>query len=117
MAKTNPRLIKLIESLKAKSREEDVMIWKDIAKRLERPTRNYSKVNLSQINRNTKKNETVLVPGKVISAGTLDHPVTVAGLGFSKVAVDKIKSVKGKSMTIEQLIKDNPKGTGVRIIQ
>ncbi len=117
MTKTNPRLIKLIESLKAKSREEDVMIWRDVAKRLERPTRNYPKVNLSQINRNTKKNETVLVPGKVISAGMLGHPVTIAGLGFSKVAVDKIKSVKGKSMMIEQLIKDNPKGTGIRIIQ
>ena len=117
MAKTNPRLIKLIESLKAKSREEDVLVWRDVAKRLERPTRNYPKVNLGKINRNTKKNETVLVPGKVLSAGILDHPVIIAGLGFSKATADKIKSVKGKCITIEQLMEDDPKGSSVRIIQ
>jgi len=117
MTKTNPRLTKLIEMLKAKSREENVSIWRSVAERLERPTRHYAEVNISKINRHTSKNETVLVPGKVLGAGTLDHPVTVAALSFSSSANDKITSAKGKCTLIEKLIEENPSGKGVRIIQ
>jgi large subunit ribosomal protein L18e len=71
------------------------------------------------------------VPGKVLSAGTLENPITVAALGFSKKAFEKItESVEGKvkskgkgrrkgkskCISIEDLAKDNPKGTGVKII-
>ncbi|MDI6860017.1 MAG: 50S ribosomal protein L18e [Methanocellales archaeon] len=117
MVKTNPRLVKLIEELKAKSREEEVAIWRDIAKRLERPTRNYAEVNVGRINRHAVEGETVLVPGKVLGSGVLDHPVTVAALDFSLSARDKITNVKGKCITIEQLVEVNPSGKGVRIIQ
>jgi len=117
MTKTNPRLAKLIETLKARSREENVPIWRSVAERLERPVRHYAEVNISNINRNTSKNETVLVPGKVLGAGALDHPVTVAALSFSLSAKDKITSAKGKCTLIEKLIEENPSGKGVRIIQ
>ena len=65
--KTNPRIIKLIEKLKIKAKENEAPIWKDIAERLEKPRRNYATVNISKINRYTKENDTVLVPGKVLS--------------------------------------------------
>jgi large subunit ribosomal protein L18e len=117
MAKTNPRLVKLIEDLKTKSREEGVAIWRDVAERLERPTRNYPRVNLSQINRSTKDGETALIPGKVLGDGVLDHLVTVVGLGFSRSAVGKIKDARENCMTIEEILNKNPKGSGVRMIQ
>ncbi|MDI6888272.1 MAG: 50S ribosomal protein L18e [Methanocellales archaeon] len=117
MAKTNPRLTKLIETLKARSREENVSIWRSVAERLERPTRRYAEVNISKINRHTSKNETVLVPGKVLGAGALDHPVTVAALSFTPSANDKITSAKGECTLIEELIEKKPSGKGVRIIQ
>jgi len=77
--KTNPRLIRLITDLKTLSREKDVHIWRDIAKRLERPARSYAQVNLSKINRYTIEDITVIVPGKVLGAGSIEHKVTVAG--------------------------------------
>ena len=117
MVKTNPRLVKLVQDLKTKSREEGVAIWKDVAKRLERPTRNYAEVNVGHINRHVLKDETVLVPGKVLGSGMLDHPVAIVALDFSLSARDKITNVKGKCLTIEQLMEENPSGKGVRIIQ
>ena len=117
MVKTNPRLVKLVQDLKTKSREEKTAIWRDIAKRLERPTRDYAEVNVGQINQHALENETVLVPGKVLGSGTLDHPLAIVALDFSLSARNKITKMKGKCITIEQLMKENPSGKGVRIIQ
>jgi len=113
--KTNPRLVSLIEELKRVAHEHDAAIWRDIARRLEKPRRNYAVVNLSRINRYSVENDTIVVPGKVLSVGTLQKPVTIAALGFSKKAYEKVSSV-GKGISIEELIRDNPKGSGVKII-
>jgi large subunit ribosomal protein L18e len=114
--KTNPRIVGLISELKALSRENGVNIWRDIARRLERPTRNYSEVNLSKINRYTSDDETVIVPGKVLSSGNIEHKVIVAALGFSESAKEKITDKGGSCLHIEELVKKNPKGSGVRIM-
>lgn len=119
--KTNPRIDKLIEDLKKIARENSAPIWRDIAKRLEKSRRNYAAVNLSKINRYSDANDTILVPGKVLSAGAIEKPVTVAALGFSKKAFEEISKCgdgkeKGKCVSIEELVENNPKGSGVKII-
>jgi len=113
--KSNPRLISLVNDLKAKSREEEAPIWRDIAKRLEKPSRNYAEVNLSQINRHSTEGETVIVAGKVLGSGSVDHSVNVAALDFSLKAREKVEA-KGKCYSIEGLMEENPKGSGIRII-
>lgn len=115
--KTNPRLLKLIFDLKAQSREHNVPLWRDIAERFEKPARHYAAVNVSKINRHSKENETILVPGKVLGTGIIDHPVTVAALNFSVAAEELIVGAKGECLSIEQLMKANPAGKGVRIIR
>lgn len=110
----NPRLIDLIEYLKEKSAKEEVRIWKDIAERL---SKRRISVNLSKINRHTKENDQIVVPGKVLGSGSLDHPVTIGAFGFSQSAREKIKKSKGKSITIKKLTELNPSGSGVKIIQ
>lgn len=115
--KTNPKIIGLIKSLKEKSHLEEVPIWKDIAKRLERPTRKQAEVNLSKLNRYTSPDELIMVPGKILGSGTLDHKIQVAALSFSNLAKEKIETVGGECIAIDQLIEKNPKGSGVRIIE
>jgi large subunit ribosomal protein L18e len=88
-----------------------------MANRLEKPSRIYAEVNLSKINRHAAENDLVLIPGKVLGAGALGHAVTVAALTFSTTAVDKITSAGGKCMTIEQILEENPAGSGIRIMQ
>lgn len=113
--KTDPRIDKLIGDLKRIARERSAPIWRDIAKRLEKPRRNYAEVNLSKINRYSDADDTIVVPGKVLSTGAIDKPVTVAALGFSKKAYEKLSGT-GKCVSIEELAEKNPKGSGVKII-
>ena len=113
---TNPQLIELINFLKKESRENKVNIWSDIAERLAKPNRRRIAVNLSRLNRHTKRNDVVAVPGKVLGAGEIDHPITVAAFAFSGKAKEKIKASKGKCLSYFDLIKKNPKGSNVKII-
>ncbi len=112
---TNPLLRDLIEELRKKSIEHGVNIWKRIANDLEKPTRKRRIVNLYKINKYTKENETIIIPGKVLAVGDLDHAVTIAAFNFSGAALDKINKV-GKAISINELIKESPKGKRIRII-
>jgi len=73
-------------------------------------------VNVSHLNRCTQKSETVVVPGKVLAAGKIDHPVNVAAFAFSEQARAKILKAMGKCLSISDLMKKNPKGVNVKII-
>ncbi len=114
--KTDPGLIELISELKTLSRENEAPIWRDIAKRLEKPSRVWAEVNVSKLSLYIKKGETVIVPGKLLGAGDIEIPVTVATLKASSQARSKITAAGGTVLTIPQLAKTNPKGSGVRIM-
>ena len=113
---TNPELVRLIRFLREQSGENKVKIWKDIAERLAKPRRRRTAVNLSRLNRHTQKNDVVVVPGKVLGAGKIDHPITVAALAFSEKAREKILAARGKCLPLFKLIKKTPKGSNVQLI-
>jgi len=113
---TNPELIELIRFLRKQSRENKVNIWRDVAERLAKPNRRRVAVNLSRLNRYTQKNEAVVVPGKVLGTGQINHPITVTAFAFSEKARQKIKTKRGKCISFLDLIKKNPKGSHVKII-
>ncbi len=112
----NEHLVGLISELKKKAIETDVKLFKRIANDLEKPTRARRAVNLSRINRYTSENEFIVVPGKVLGSGDLDHSLTIAAYKFSSSALDKINNSKSKAITINDLIKDEVKGKKIRII-
>jgi len=114
--KTNPALKAVIQDLKKKAYEHDAPIWKDIALRLEKPSKNWPVVNLDRIDRYVQNNETALVPGKVLSSGNLTKKVTIAAWSFSEKSLEKIKKAGGKHMSIEDLVKHNPEGKAIRIL-
>jgi len=115
--KTNPQLIALISDLKAKTRENEAAIWRDIALRLEKPKRNWAEANLSKLERYAKEGETIIVPGKVLAAGSVTKKITVAAYSFSDAAAAGITAAGGKTMTIKELMEVNPDGSGVRIMR
>lgn len=117
LTKTNPKITELIRHLKEKSYQEDVAIWKDVAKRLERSTRRRAEVNISKINRHSSPDETILVPGKILGSGELNHKVNVVALNFSKKAEEKIDAAGGKCLEILEILDENPKGSKIRIIE
>jgi len=102
--------------LKKASSEDKSNFWRRIATDLSRPTRIRRVVNLSRINRFTKKDETVVVPGKVLAAGELDHKITIAAFKFSKSAIDKIIKADGKAILISELSKEKLEPKNLRIL-
>lgn len=113
---TNPELIELIRFLRKQSNENKAEIWRDIAERLAKARRRRVSVNLSRLSRHTQKNETAVVPGKVLGSGELDHPITIAAFAFSVEAKKKINAAKGKCLSFSDLIEKNPTGSKVKII-
>jgi large subunit ribosomal protein L18e len=73
-------------------------------------------VNLSRLNRHTRARETVVVPGKVLGAGNLEHSVSVAAFSFSSQARLKISKARGKCLSISELLEAKPDGSNVRIM-
>jgi len=113
----NPVLRKLVRQLRDKGKEQKVAIWLDLAERLMQPRRVRAEVNLSHISRYSSGDSTLIVPGKVLGAGKLDHPLSVAAFKFSGTARRKIIGSGGKALTIQQLLEQNPSGSGTIMME
>jgi large subunit ribosomal protein L18e len=114
---TNPELVKLIQDLKKKSRENKTELWRSIAERLATSNRSRIAVNVSRLNRYTKEGETVAVPGKVLGAGKIAHPMTIAAFTFSERAKSKILEANGNCLSIRDLMEKNPTGKNVKLMR
>jgi len=114
--KTNPHLVALIRQLREEGHRHDAAIWRDLAARLERPSRLWAEVNLSALDRYAKENDTVVVPGKLLGAGSTVKKLTVAAFQASGAARKGIAKAGGQLLTLEELVSKNPKGAGVRLM-
>lgn len=108
---TNYYTRKLIRDLwKTKRR-----IWRKISKKLSSPKRNRVEANLNRINKKTKQNDVIVIPGKVLGIGDLKHKLTIACLDYSKSAKEKITASGSKLISIEELLEQNPEGKKVKV--
>jgi len=114
---TNPELIGIIALLKKESKEKQAAIWLEVADYLSKSRSQRVAVNLSNINRNTKRAETIIVPGKILGSGAINHAVTVASFSASEKAKVKLAAAKAKYMSIPELLEKNPDGANVKIIR
>ena len=112
----NPILQNLIHELKKRSNEQSINLWKRIASDLEKPTRQRRIINLSIISRHTKENEIIVVPGKVLGAGDLEHKLTISAFQFSNGAKEKIEKAGAKIIPLLELSRENPTGKGIKIM-
>ena len=114
---TNPELTQLIRYLKKQAREAQAKIWLDVAEYLSKSNRQRVAVNLSRINRHTENKAVVVVPGKVLGSGVINHQVTLASFGVSEKAKEKLAAAKVTYLSIPELVEENPKGANVKIIR
>ncbi len=112
---TNPQVSSLIHQLRIAGSTNDAKIWKAISVKLTKPRRRRPEVNISKLRRYAKEGDVICVAGKILGSGEIDHPITVAAIGFSETAKTKIEAAKGRTLSISQLVEENPKGTGIRI--
>jgi len=90
-------------------------IWKKISKKLSGPRRERIEANLYRINKKTKENDVIVVPGKILGLGEIDHKLTIACLDCSKTARKKIETSGSKLLSIEELLEQNPEGRDVKV--
>jgi len=112
----NPIKAELIRNLYKKGIEENMPVWKAVAKALNRPRRKQHEVNLYRIEKHAEPDEIVVVPGVVLGGGEITKNITIVADRFSKSAREKIKNAGGKCMSIWEFA-ESYKGKGkIRII-
>jgi large subunit ribosomal protein L18e len=57
------------------------------------------------------------VPGKVLGAGVIKHPVTVGAFQFSQGAKKKIERAGGECVDIKEFVNKNPNGSNVLLLR
>lgn len=114
---TNPALRRLIRRLRRENKESESEIWGELAERLNRSNRSRAEVNLGQLNRYIEEEDIVVVPGKILGSGRLDHPVSVVAFDFSDQARKRIMSAEGETLSIEELLERNPEGENVLLME
>ncbi len=114
--KSNPVLVELIGALKNAGRTNEAPLWRDIASRLEGPSRNWAQVNVSKLEAHVGDGERAVIAGKLLGDGEVTKAVTVIAVSASASAKAKISKAGGKVLTFPEGMKAFPKGQNCRII-
>ena len=116
MPRNRPSQFRLTLIRKIRPYAKESRFWRRVAEELRRGVRRKREVNVYKINRLTKAGDVVFIPGKVLGAGFINHPVTVGAFSFSKQAYKKITKAGGEVLLLEEFMQRYPKGSNVRII-
>ncbi len=114
--KTNLELVKLVENLYTISAKEKSPVWRDVAMRLEKPIGNRAVINLARLDRYTKEGDVIVVPGKILGMGRMSKKITVSAYMLSSSAVAKLEKAGCKLYDLQSLARDNPKGSGIKLM-
>jgi large subunit ribosomal protein L18e len=114
---TSTELSDIIRFLKIKKRENKARIWAVAADQLSRPRRARAVLNLNHVSRSSKSDSLVLVPGKLLGSGAINHRVVVGAFDYSVTAREKIERAGGQCMTLKDFVTRYPKGSNVIIMR
>jgi large subunit ribosomal protein L18e len=106
--KQNDLRLRLGYHLEKYSKKSKQKIWKDASEAVLASRKNRPTVNIAEISRNSKDGAKVLIPGKVLGLGFINHKVTVAAYSFSKDARAKISASGGTCVSIHEFMESTP---------
>jgi len=112
----NQEVILMVNQLKKASAKNKAPIWSKLAKLALKPKSAKRVVNLTKINSLTKENDVVIVPGKILATGNIDHKISLSSFSISNSAAKKIIESGGKILSFSEIIEKIPNGNGVKII-
>jgi large subunit ribosomal protein L18e len=116
MLKGDPELVRTLIELRKAARRHEAPIWAAVAERLGRGRHTVPPVNVGDLQRLAAADETIIVPGKLLSQGEITKPLTIAAYRWSGTAAAKVEKAGGRTITIRELLHTKPDGAGVRII-
>jgi len=108
----------LITELEKTSRKTKKTIWKDLAKRLNKPRRINVDINVAKLDLLAKKfaGKTLIVPGKVLSKGVLTTKTTIVAVNASEAAIKKINA-NGEFVLLKDFVNDKVKVSELVIVK
>ena len=106
----------MAKQLKTASSKNDAPIWSKLAQLALKPSSAKKVVNLTQINDHSKENDVIVVPGKILATGNVDHKITICSFSISNSAAKKIIQSGGNLISFSEMIEKFPTGKGVNII-
>ena len=109
--KTNPILVETVISAKKNNQ------WLDVARVLSRPRKKRIGVNLDDLNKEISDNQSIVIPGKVLSQGDLTKKAKIIAFSFSEKAKEKLLKSGCEISTIIEEIKKNPEAKGIKIVK
>lgn len=80
-------------------------LWKRVHSLVAVPSRRRPAVNLKKISRYSKEGDNVIVPGKVLSMGPLEHRVNIAAIEYSAGALKTLREANCKILDIKDMVK------------
>ena len=111
----NQVVLHMIKDLKQASKKNEAPIWSRLAELAIKPSTSKRVVNLTRINKITKDNDVLFVPGKVLGTGNISHKIILSSFSISTTAAKKIIQTGGTIMTYSDMIKKYPTGKDVMI--
>ena len=91
--------------------------WIRVAEILSGPRKNRANLNLEEIDKNVEEGEIAVIPGKVLSQGSVNKKIKIIALNFSSKAKEKLLKSKCEISSIVEEIKKNPEGKGIKILE
>jgi len=110
----NQVVLHLVKELKQASKKNDAPIWAKLANLALKPSKRV--VNLTKIDKITKKDDVVFVPGKVLGTGNVSHKITLCSFSISTTAAKKIIQSGGSILKTSDMIQKYPTGKDVMLI-
>ncbi len=114
-AKFSEKNLKISAGIPPEARKSP--FWKRVLELLSASSRKKPGVNVSKIAEYSNDGQVVIVPDKVLGAGSPKAKLTVAAVSFSQSARKMIESSGGKAMTIVEAAKKSPTGKDLIIIK
>jgi len=112
----NPLLRSDLNALKKASKKRvKNSIWDVVREYLERSRSRRVAVNVGKISKLTEAGDVVIVPGKVLGGGVIEHKVVVGGFSFSQTARSKITAAGGEALLIKKFIETYSDHKGVKL--
>ncbi len=93
----------IIDTLRENVRsKKDDGISKKLIKLIDVPARRRVSVNLYKLDKLTKEGDNVIVPGKVLSEGTIGHRLNIAAIEYSRGAAAALEKAGAKMLDIKE---------------
>lgn len=114
-AKFSEKNLKISAALPPEAR--NTLFWKRVLELLSASNRIRQGINIGRIARYAKEGQLVVVPDKVLGAGSIKAKLTVAAVSFSESAKKMIEAAGGKAITIAEAAKKSPTGKDAVILK